>query len=65
MALTQRLEVFRGTTARWKVAVTDEDGAPVDLTGATIYFTVRKRPSLSGDDTDAVLQKAVGDGIDV
>jgi hypothetical protein len=65
MASNQRLEVVRGDTRRYQVTVTDDAGLPVDLSGASIYFTVRKKYSSSSDDTDAVFQKSVGNGISI
>jgi hypothetical protein len=65
MASNQRLEIIRGTTRRYQVTVTDEAGLPVNLTGASVYFTVRKTYSTSVDDADAVFQKSVGSGITI
>jgi hypothetical protein len=65
MPSNQRLEIPRGDTRRFQVTVTDEAGLPVNLSGATIYFTVRKKFASSADDTDAVFQKSVGAGITI
>ena len=47
------LEIVRGTSKTLDVTVLDEDGDPFDLTGATIWFTVKKVIS----DEFAVIQK--------
>jgi hypothetical protein len=65
MPSNQRLEITRGDTRRYQVTVTDEAGLPVNLSGASIYFTVRKKLASSVDDADAVFQKAVGTGITI
>lgn len=65
MASNQRLEVIRGDTRRYEITVTDDAGLPVDLSGASVYFTVRKKYSSGANDTDAVFQKEVGGGITI
>lgn len=60
-----RLELVRGRTARYQVSITDDSGAAVDLTGASVFFTVRKTLTSSPDDSDALLQAIIGDGISV
>jgi len=37
------LEIIRGDSEPFEITLADEDGAPIDLTGAIIYFTVKKR----------------------
>jgi hypothetical protein len=34
--------IYRGTSKTLELTVTDASGNPVDLTGSTIYFTVKK-----------------------
>jgi hypothetical protein len=57
------LTIVKGTTYEFPVTVTDEvSGAPIDLTGASLYVTVKQRP----DDADPGLcQLSVGSGITV
>jgi hypothetical protein len=47
----------RGDTGRLDVAVTDEDGEPFDLTGATLFLTVKN--ALTDADSAAVIRKEV------
>lgn len=54
------LDAVRGDTNKYDVTVT-RDGAALDLTGATLKFTVKR--SLDDADADAVFQKAIGTGI--
>ena len=44
LPITVALLVTRGATRRWRARFTTEDGAPIDLTGATVAFTVAGRP---------------------
>ena len=47
---------YRGDTVYFNIAITDDAGSPVDLTGATVYFTMKKNI----DDPDpGDLQKAI------
>jgi len=39
--LVNLLTVVRGSDRTFRLLVTDNDGNPVDLTGATLYFTVK------------------------
>jgi hypothetical protein len=48
------LEMFRGDDESFDIVVT-KDGAPVDLTGAALTFTAKRR--LSDADAAAVVQK--------
>lgn len=61
------LTAIRGDTNEYDVTVTrkDDQGVdqPLNLTGATLKFTVKR--SLRDADTDLVLQKTVGAGITV
>lgn len=52
----------RGDTIDLEVTVT-RDGAPVDLTGADLWFTAKLK--VKDADVDAVAQKTVGSGITV
>lgn len=57
------LEIKRGDDETVTVLVTDPDAAdaPVDLTGATLTFMVKRRPV--DPDLDALLTKTTADGI--
>lgn len=52
----------RGDTIRILVPVT-RNNAPVDLTGATLYFTAKRRKT--DLDAEAVIQKSTLDGITI
>ena len=43
------LKVFRATDKTWVLNVTDSDGTAIDITGATIFFTVK----INKTDTEA------------
>lgn len=45
--LENYIEIIRGTSKIIELAIEDDDGSPINLTGGQIYFTVKK-------DTDAV-----------
>ena len=61
---TTVLNCTRGDTAAWDVAVTDQAGAVVNLTGATSYFTIRDEAALAQTaDADAALQVSSAAGI--
>jgi hypothetical protein len=58
------LNCTRGDTAAWDVAVTDQAGVAVNLTGAVTYFTVRDQDALTQTaDSDAALQVYSAAGI--
>jgi hypothetical protein len=51
-------DFYRGDTQRYKLTLKDvSTGTPIDLTGATIWFTMK--PAITDDDTNAVIQKQV------
>lgn len=59
---TENISIIRGDTNRFEISVTsDLDGSVVDLTGASVWFTLKK----SRDDTDEnkIFQKTVGAGV--
>jgi len=59
-----KLRMTRGNTASFLITAVDSTGQPLDLTGAGLWFTVKKR--LSDSDVDAVIQKTTdGGGITV
>ena len=56
------LAVTRGDSATFTLTLTDEDtGAPVNLTGMTMTFTAKRRPTDS--DAQALIAKSTADGI--
>lgn len=62
MADETKIELFRGDTWPIRLAFTNDD-VPANITGWTIYFTVREKgtlPSLTGTSTDtaAVIKKS-------
>lgn len=57
------LKMYRGDTAQFRVTALDIDGNPLDITGASAWFTA-KRTTQDGD-VDAVFQKTVGTGITI
>lgn len=57
------IEVYRGDSPTFEITVTDQNGDPVDLTGAEIVFSVKKKLT----DTAYVFQRkntAAGGGDD-
>lgn len=60
MASNQNIEIKRGTTLPIDVNITDANGDPIDLTGATVYFTAKTAESdVSLDDSTAAIKKDV------
>jgi hypothetical protein len=55
-----RISIVRGETLVRTVTVTDEDGEPIDITGAAVEFQVKAEP---GDAFPTLIAKAVGSGI--
>lgn len=55
------IDLIHGTTRVLDVAVTDDDGVAVDITGSALHFTVK--PDWLSADSAAVISKATGDGI--
>jgi len=50
---TPTIEVYKGDDETLNIVVTDSDGDAVDLTGSTIYFTVKR--SQTDADADALI----------
>ncbi len=65
--IRDELKIFRGERKTWAGTVTERTGAAVDITSASIYFTVRSSipAGTISDDTDAdvLFKKTVGSGI--
>lgn len=51
----------RGDTKSFTITLTDDDGLPLDVTGMSLIFTVKR--SRFDADADAVISKEVDDGI--
>jgi len=49
------LNVYRGDSFAKTLTFTDGDGASVDITGATVYFSIKETSAAS--DADALIQK--------
>ena len=61
--MQQTLEDFyRGDTQIYKLILKDPNGNPIDLTGAAIWFTMKRNPN--DPDANAVVQKKVTNHID-
>jgi len=58
LAPVNSTDVYRGMTSKFRITVT-QAGAAYDLTGATLYFTVKSDIA----STSNKLQKKTGDGI--
>lgn len=62
MNLTDRpidFEIIQGDDTAIACTFKDEDGNPIDITGYTVYFTVKKKPDADDDDSSAVIKKDV------
>ena len=51
------LEVRRGDTAGYDINFVDKDNAPVDITGWTVYFTVKEK--IEDEDSAAKIKKEI------
>lgn len=50
-------DFYRGNSELYELTITDSAGNPIDLTGCTIWFTMKVDPNDS--DSDAAIQKIV------
>jgi len=57
MAIRTNLEVTRGDTKSYQLKFKDENGNAVDITGWTVYFTVKRK--VNDTDANAVIVKNV------
>lgn len=65
MASKTDLEIKRGTTYPITFQNTDSSGNPIDLTGATVYFTAKTAESdTDATDTNAAITKTVTTHLD-
>lgn len=53
---------YRGDTKIYDIVITDDTGNPIDITGSTIWFTLKSDPT--SDDTNAEIQKVITTHID-
>jgi len=56
-----KLEMFRGDDKTYNITFTDSDGEAIDITGYTIFFTVKDKRSYvdDADDTNALIEKEI------
>ncbi len=54
---TLEMEIIKRDDVAFQLTFTDSDGNAIDLTGATIFFTVKKNKT--DDDVDAVISKQI------
>lgn len=57
-------EIIQGDDHAIQVTFKDEDGVAINITGYTVYFTVKKKPDADEDDSTAVLKKEVSSHTD-
>jgi C4-dicarboxylate transporter len=53
------IEIIRGDTYNMPITFKNDDGSVVNLTGTTIFFTVKPKGNSKSDDTDAVISKTI------
>lgn len=51
------LEVVRGDTKKYKFDIKDSDGAAIDITGWTLFMTIKRRPEDTDD--EALISKTI------
>ena len=51
------LEIIRGDTISLPITIKDSDGVAIDITGATVFFTIKSDETLA--DTSASVSKTV------
>jgi hypothetical protein len=56
---TNKLTIQKGNPYNGTITVTDSAGVAYDLTGKTIFFTVKKQDNEDTDDTNAVITKDI------
>lgn len=61
--MNQNLAMVKGDTAVFDITCTTAAGAAFDISGATIYFTVKDDPSDA--DAAAIFQKSTASGISI
>ncbi|MGB9697706.1 MAG: hypothetical protein ACPL2D_10560 [Ignavibacteria bacterium] len=58
------IEITKGNPATIPIKIMYSDGTPFDLTGKTIFFTVKKLGDNSENDDNAVIKKTITTHID-
>lgn len=53
------LTVIRGDTKTYNLTFKDSDGDPIDITGYTVFFTVKSKPDNQLDDASALISKTI------
>lgn len=56
---TNEIAITRGDTETIAVTFRDENSALINITGYTVFFTVKRKQDISKDDSVAVIQKDV------
>ena len=56
--------VRRGNTPTFTVTIKDGDGIAINITGYTVYFTVKVLPDGDNNDSEAIIKKDVSSHID-
>jgi len=51
------IEIFKRDDKTWTLEVQDSDGNVVDITGATLFFTVKEHKT--DDDSEALIKKEI------
>jgi hypothetical protein len=51
--------IQRGNPVSKTITITYSDGTPYDLTGKTIFFTVKNKSDNNSDDSDALIEKDI------
>ncbi len=59
MATCQDLSIDRGRSKDYVLTFTDSSGTAIDITGYTVFFTVKPKPDTDITDADAVITKTV------
>jgi len=55
-------DFYRGDTQVYRLILKKEDGTPVDLTGSSVWFTIKR--NVKDLDTEAIVQKKVDNHVD-
>ena len=58
-----KIKTIRGDDVQLNLAITDADGLPFDITGYTVFFTLKDNNS-DDDDTNALIEKEVTSHVD-
>lgn len=56
------ISVYRGDDKTWTLNFTDTNGDPIDLTGATVFFTIKVNKT--DKDSDAIISKDQSSHVD-